>query len=144
MIENVKLGPSPKWLCDHLLAIGLRPINNIVDITNFVMMEYGQPLHAFDRELLSGNQIIIRSAKKGEKFTSLDGSELKLEPDTLVIADAEKPVALGPPTRRRPSRLRIEDDLREDPEFHDAASSRRLERGDRGSGGSTGNRRGYR
>ena len=95
VIENVKPGPSPKWLCDHLLAIGLRPINNIVDITNFVMMEYGQPLHAFDRELLSGNQIIIRSAKKGELFTSLDGSELKLEPDALVIADAEKPVALA-------------------------------------------------
>ena len=89
VIENVKSGPSPKWLCDHLLAIGLRPINNIVDITNFVMMEYGQPLHAFDRELLSGNRIIIRTAKKGEPFTSLDGSELELEPDTLVIADAE-------------------------------------------------------
>jgi len=95
VIENVKLGPSPKWLCDHLLAIGLRPVNNIVDITNFVMMEYGQPLHAFDRELLSGNRIIIRTAKKGEPFISLDGSELELQPDTLVIADAEKPVALA-------------------------------------------------
>ncbi len=95
VIENVKPGPSPKWLCDRLMAIGLRPINNIVDITNFVMMEYGQPLHAFDRELLSGNKIVIRNAKKGEPFTSLDGSELKLEPDALVIADAEKPVALA-------------------------------------------------
>lgn len=95
VIENVKIGPSPKWLCDRLLAIGLRPINNIVDITNFVMMEYGQPLHAFDRELLTGNKIIIRNAKKGEPFTSLDGSELKLEPDALVIADEEKPVALA-------------------------------------------------
>ena len=95
VIENVNPGPSPKWLCDRLLAIGLRPINNIVDITNFVMMEYGQPLHAFDYELLSGKKIIIRNAKKGEPFTSLDGSELKLEPDTLVIADAEKPVALA-------------------------------------------------
>lgn len=95
VIENVKVGPSPKWLCDRLQAIGLRPINNIVDITNFVMMEYGQPLHAFDRELLSGNKIVIRNAKKGEPFTSLDGSELKLEPDALVIADAEKPVALA-------------------------------------------------
>ena len=95
VIENVKPGPSPKWLCDRLQAIGLRPINNIVDVTNFVMMEYGQPLHAFDRELLSGNKIIIRNAKKGEPFTSLDGSELKLEPDALVIADAEKPVALA-------------------------------------------------
>jgi len=95
VIENVNPGPSPKWLCDRLLAIGLRPINNIVDITNFVMMEYGQPLHAFDYELLSGKKIIIRNAKKGEPFTSLDGSELKLEYDTLVIADAEKPVALA-------------------------------------------------
>ena len=95
VIENVKPGPSPKWLCDRLQAIGLRPINNIVDITNFVMMEYGQPLHAFDRELLSGNKIIIRNANKGEKFTSLDGSELKLDVDALVIADEEKPVALA-------------------------------------------------
>ncbi|MBC8282624.1 MAG: phenylalanine--tRNA ligase subunit beta [Nitrospinae bacterium] len=95
VIENVRPGPSPKWLCDRLMAIGLRPINNIVDITNFVMMEYGQPLHAFDRDLLSGNKIIIRNAKNKEPFTSLDGSELKLEPDALVIADAEKPVALA-------------------------------------------------
>ena len=95
VIENVKPGPSPKWLCDRLQAIGLRPINNIVDITNFVMMEYGQPLHAFDRELLSGNKIIIRNANKGEKFTSLDGNELKLGVDALVIADEEKPVALA-------------------------------------------------
>tara|TARA_B100000686_G_C16771110_1_gene965215 strand:- start:205 stop:2280 length:2076 start_codon:yes stop_codon:yes gene_type:complete len=95
VIENVKPGPSPKWLCDRLHAIGLRPINNIVDITNFVMMEYGQPLHAFDRELLSGNKIIIRNAKEKEPFTSLDGSQLKLGPDALIIADAEKPVALA-------------------------------------------------
>ena len=95
VIENVKVGPSPKWLKDRLTAIGLRPINNIVDITNFVMMEYGQPLHAFDRDLLAGNKIIIRRAKKGEPFASLDGTELKLEPAALVIADGEKPVALA-------------------------------------------------
>ena len=95
VIENVKVGSSPKWLKDRLTAIGLRPINNIVDITNFVMMEYGQPLHAFDRDLLAGNKIIIRRAKKGEPFASLDGTELKLEPDALVIADGEKPVALA-------------------------------------------------
>jgi len=94
-IENVKVGPSPKWLKDRLVAIGLRPINNIVDITNFVMMEYGQPLHAFDRDLLVGNKIIIRRAKKGEPFSSLDGTQLKLEEDALVIADGEKPVALA-------------------------------------------------
>ena len=95
VIENVKVGPSPKWLCDYLLSIELRPINNIVDITNFVMMEYGQPLHAFDRELLSGASIIVRRATAKENFVSLDGSELKLEADALVIADAEKPVALA-------------------------------------------------
>jgi phenylalanyl-tRNA synthetase beta chain len=95
VIEGVKVGPSPKWLKDRLTAIGLRPINNIVDITNFVMMEYGQPLHAFDRDLLSGNKIIIRRAEKGEPFSSLDGTELKLEPDALVIADGENPVALA-------------------------------------------------
>ena len=95
VIENVKVGPSPKWLKDRLTAIGLRPINNIVDITNFVMMEYGQPLHAFDRDLLAGNKIIIRRAKKGEPFASLAGTDLKLEPDALVIADGEKPVALA-------------------------------------------------
>ncbi len=95
VIENVKVGPSPKWLMDRLTAIGLRPINNIVDITNFVMMEYGQPLHAFDKDLLAENKIIIRRANKGEAFSSLDGTVLKLEPDALVIADAEKPVALA-------------------------------------------------
>ena len=95
VIENVKVGPSPAWLRDRLTAIGLRPINNIVDITNFVMMEYGQPLHAFDLGLLTGNKIIIRRANKGEAFASLDGTDLKLEPDALVIADGEKPVALA-------------------------------------------------
>ena len=95
VIENVKVGPSPKWLKDRLIAIGLRPINNIVDITNFVMMEYGQPLHAFDQGLLAGNKIVIRRAKKGEPFASLDGTELKLEPDALVIADGDRPVALA-------------------------------------------------
>jgi phenylalanyl-tRNA synthetase beta chain len=95
VIENVKPGPSPKWLQDRLQAIGLRPINNIVDITNFVMMEYGQPLHAFDRARLAGEKIVIRRARKGEPFTALDGTELKLGTDALVIADAEKPVALA-------------------------------------------------
>ena len=95
VIENVKVGPSPKWLKDRLIAIGLRPINNIVDITNFVMMEYGQPLHAFDRDLLAENKIVIRRAKKGEPFASLDGTDLKLEPDALVIADGDRPVALA-------------------------------------------------
>jgi phenylalanyl-tRNA synthetase beta chain len=95
VIENVKPGPSPKWLADRLKAVGLRPINNIVDITNFVMMEYGQPLHAFDSARLAGEKIVIRRAHKGEPFIALDGTELKLGTDALVIADAEKPVALA-------------------------------------------------
>ncbi len=95
VIENVSPAPSPKWLADRLVAVGLRPINNIVDITNFVLLETGQPLHAFDRDLLAGGRIVVRRARPGEAFTALDGSELKLEDDALVIADAEKPVALA-------------------------------------------------
>jgi len=95
VIEDVKPGPSPKWLVDRLTAIGLRPVNNIVDVTNFVLMEYGQPLHAFDRDLLDESRIIVRHAGKGELFTSLDGTELKLGEEALVIADAGKPVALA-------------------------------------------------
>lgn len=95
VIENVTPGPSPKWLADRLLAMGLRPINNIVDVTNYVMFETGQPLHAFDRDLLAGFRIVIRRAHKQEPFTSLDGSKLILGEDALVIADAEKPVALA-------------------------------------------------
>lgn len=95
VIENVSVGPSPEWLRDRLHAIGLRSINNIVDVTNYVMMEYGQPLHAFDHALLSGNRIVVRRARKGERFSALDGSQLELDTDALVIADAEKPVALA-------------------------------------------------
>lgn len=95
VIDNVTVGPSPEWLLNRLAAIGLRPINNVVDITNFVMMEYGQPLHAFDGELLAGSRIVIRRAKNDEPLISLDGTELKLGEDALVIADAEKPVALA-------------------------------------------------
>ncbi len=95
VIENVRPGPSPDWLQRHLKAVGLRPINNIVDVTNYVMLEYGQPLHAFDRELLTGGKTVVRRAKKNEAFSSLDGNDLKLQEDALVIADAEKPVALA-------------------------------------------------
>ena len=95
IIENVKPGPSPRWLVDRLTAIGLRSVNNIVDITNFVLMEYGQPLHAFDRESLKNSSIVVRRAAKDEAFTSLDGSDLKLGEDALVIADANKTVALA-------------------------------------------------
>lgn len=95
IIENVQPGPSPRWLVDRLTAIGLRPVNNIVDITNFVLMEYGQPLHTFDRESLENCSIVVRRAAKDEVFISLDGNNLKLGKDALVIADANKPVALA-------------------------------------------------
>ena len=95
VIENIKLGPSPKWLADRLTAIGLRPINNVVDITNFVLMEYGQPLHVFDKDLLEGPSIIVRRGKEGESFAAIDGSDLKLDQDALVIADDNKAIALA-------------------------------------------------
>ena len=95
VIENVKPGPSPKWLVDRLTAIGLRSVNNIVDVTNFVLMEYGQPLHAFDKDLLEGSSIIVRRGKESEVFTSIDGTDLKLGQDDLVIADINKAVALA-------------------------------------------------
>ena len=95
VIENIKPGPSPKWLADRLTAIGLRPINNVVDITNFVLMEYGQPLHVFDKDLLEGPSIIVRRGKESESFTAIDGSDLKLDQDALVIADDNKAIALA-------------------------------------------------
>jgi len=95
VIENVTVKPSPQWLQNRLIAVGLRPINNVVDITNFVLMEYGQPLHAFDLSLLKKNELIIRRAKEKEVIETLDGSQLALEPDTLVIADGVRPVALA-------------------------------------------------
>lgn len=95
ILYNIKVGPSPQWLKDCLLSIGLRPINNIVDITNFVMMESGQPLHAFDLEQLAENRIIVRTAKQGETFVTLDNKERKLTPDMLMICDGKKPVALA-------------------------------------------------
>ena len=95
VIRNVKVGPSPTWLARRLEAVGLRPINNVVDVTNYVMFETGQPLHAFDFNRLEGRRIIVRRAKAGEKLVSLDGKERPLSPDMLVIADASRPVALA-------------------------------------------------
>ncbi len=95
LLENVTIGPSPDWLCDRLLSVGQRPINNVVDITNFVMLEQGQPLHAFDFKRLAKSQIIVRCATEGELFTTLDGKERKLSDETLMICDGEKPVAVG-------------------------------------------------
>ncbi len=95
VIDGVTVGPSPQWMQDALSSAGMRPINNIVDVTNYVMLEWGQPLHAFDYEVLRENRIVVRRANAGEQLELLDGSELKLEPDDLVIADAEQAVALA-------------------------------------------------
>jgi len=94
-IEDVKIGPSPRWLIQKLEAVGIRTINNVVDVTNFVMMETGQPLHAFDYDLLEDQKIIVRHAKKGEKFTTLDEKEHILTDTMLLICDGKKPVALA-------------------------------------------------
>jgi phenylalanyl-tRNA synthetase beta chain len=95
LVTGITVGPSPFWLQDRLRAIGLKPINNIVDITNFVMMETGQPLHAFDFDRLAGHRIVVQTAGAGEPFTTLDGKSHKLTDDTLMICDAEKPVAVA-------------------------------------------------
>ena len=95
VINGVKVGPSPAWMQNRLATIGIAPINNIVDITNYVLMECGQPLHAFDFDKLAGSRIVVRRAKDGEKIEAIDHKEYKLTSDMCVIADAEKPVAIG-------------------------------------------------
>ncbi len=95
VIRGVRIGPSPDWLVARLESIGSRSINNIVDITNFVLWETGQPLHAFDLDRIDGQQVIVRPAKVGEKLTTLDGEERLLDPSILVIADAKGPIALA-------------------------------------------------
>jgi len=95
MVRNVKVGPSPKWMRERLRAMGVRPINNIVDITNYVMLEYGQPMHAFDYRYVQGGKIIVRRAVDGEELTTLDGSVRKLNSSMLVIADDNRAVGLA-------------------------------------------------
>ena len=95
LVKNVKIGPSPWWLQQRLLAVGMRPISNIVDITNFVMLEYGQPLHAFDFNKLAGGRIVVRRARSGEGLFTLDGTEHQLDSQMLMICDAERPVAVA-------------------------------------------------
>ena len=95
VIRNVSIEPSPDWMQQALEAVGLRPINNVVDVTNYVMMECGQPLHAFDYEKLAGGRIVVRRARPGENMTTLDGQEHELTGEHLLIADAEKGIALA-------------------------------------------------
>ena len=95
MVKNVKIAPSPRWMRERLRASGVRPINNIVDITNYVMLEYGQPMHAFDFSCVEGGHIIVRTAREGETIQTLDGNERKLTPSMLCICDEHKPVCVA-------------------------------------------------
>ncbi len=95
VVKNIKIGPSPKWMQRRLASVGIRPINNLVDITNYVMEEYGQPMHAYDLDTIAGHHIIVRNAKNGDKFTTLDGQERDLDEDVIMICDGEKEVGIG-------------------------------------------------
>ncbi|MCI5530829.1 MAG: phenylalanine--tRNA ligase subunit beta [Blautia sp.] len=95
VVKNVKIGPSPKWMQRCLASNGIRPINNLVDITNYVMEEYGQPMHAYDLDTIEGREIVVRRAEKGEKFVTLDGQERTMDDSVLMICDGKKPVGIA-------------------------------------------------
>ena len=95
MVKNVRIAPSPRWLRQRLASNGIRPINNVVDITNYVMEEYGQPMHAFDYDTIKGGQIVVKRAEDGDVFTTLDGQERKLDKDILMICDSEKAIGIA-------------------------------------------------
>lgn len=95
VVKNIRIAPSPEWMQRRLAASGIRPINNIVDITNYVMEEYAQPMHAYDLDTIAGNKIVVKRAEEGEKFQTLDGQERELDPSILMICDGEKSVGLA-------------------------------------------------
>ena len=90
VVKNIKIGPSPEWMQRRLASVGIRPINNLVDITNYVMEEYGQPMHAYDLDTIAGREIVVRRAEDGEKFVTLDGQEREMDSSVLMICDGEK------------------------------------------------------
>lgn len=94
-VKNIKIAPSPKWMQRRLASVGIRPINNLVDITNYVMEEYGQPMHAYDLDTIAGHQIVVKTAEDGEKFTTLDGQERAVDRDVLMICDGEKAIGIA-------------------------------------------------
>ena len=95
VVKNIRIAPSPEWMQRRLASCGIRPINNIVDITNYVMEEFGQPMHAFDLDTIAGHKIIVKRAKDGDKFMTLDGQERELDSDMLMINDAEKAIGIA-------------------------------------------------
>lgn len=95
VVKNIKIGPSPKWMQRRLASVGIRPINNLVDITNYVMEEYGQPMHAYDLDTIAKSEIIVRNAQEGETFVTLDGQERHLDQDVLMICDGEKSIGIA-------------------------------------------------
>ena len=95
VVKNIKIGPSPEWMQRRLASVGIRPINNLVDITNYVMEEYGQPMHAYDLDTIEGREIVVRTAAKGEKFTTLDGQEREMDETVLMICDGKKSIGIA-------------------------------------------------